>query len=104
MHAKQKRAKAEKTIKPIIPKPPPHLFSPNLKYLLIFFDNIIITLPFVHRLFFVCSSCGLVLSEKGVDFNLRNLKEEDMEQLVEALSDLEVDIKGGKGKINIYTE
>ncbi len=44
------------------------------------------------------------LREKGIDFNLRNLKEEDIEQLVEALSDLEVDIEGGKGKVNVYTE
>jgi len=44
------------------------------------------------------------LKEKGISFNLRNIKEDDIEQLVEALSDLEVDIEGGKGKINVYTE
>jgi len=44
------------------------------------------------------------LREKGINFNLRNLKEEDIEQLVEAMSDLEVDIEGGKGKVNVYTE
>ncbi|MFC1875032.1 hypothetical protein ACFLY3_02630 [Chloroflexota bacterium] len=44
------------------------------------------------------------LKEKGIGFNLRNIKEDDIEQLVEALSDLEVDIEGGKGKINVYTE
>ncbi len=44
------------------------------------------------------------LKEKGIGFNLKNIREEDIEQLVEALSDLEVDIEGGKGKINVYTE
>ena len=44
------------------------------------------------------------LKEKGIGFNLKNIKEDDIEQLVEALSDLEVDIEGGKGKINVYTE
>ena len=38
------------------------------------------------------------LKEKGIGFNLRNIKEGDIEQLVEALSDLEVDIEGGRGK------
>ena len=44
------------------------------------------------------------LKEKGISFNLRNIKEEDIEQLINALSDLEVDIEGGKGKVNVYTE
>jgi len=44
------------------------------------------------------------LKEKGIGFNLRNIKGDDIEQLVEALSDLEVDIEGGKGKINVYAE
>ena len=52
----------------------------------------------------VSSKVNCALREKGIDFNLRNLKEDDIEQLVEALSDLEVDIEGGKGKVNVYTE
>ena len=44
------------------------------------------------------------LKEKGVGFNLKNLKEEDLEQLIDALSDLEVDIEGGTGKVNVFTE
>ena len=44
------------------------------------------------------------LKEKGINFNLRNIKEEDIEQLINALSDLEVDIEGGKGKVNVFTE
>jgi len=44
------------------------------------------------------------LREKGIDFDVRNLKEEDFEELVGALTDLEVDVKGGKGKVHIYVE
>ena len=44
------------------------------------------------------------LREKGVDFDVRNLKPEDFEELVEALTDLEIDIKGGKEKVHIYVE
>jgi len=52
----------------------------------------------------VADKVDCALREKGIDFNLRNLKEEDLEQLVEALSDLEVDIEAGRGKVNVYTE
>jgi len=44
------------------------------------------------------------LREKGVNFDVRNLKEEDFEELVAALTDLEVDVKGGKEKVHIYVE
>ncbi|MFC1983583.1 hypothetical protein ACFLVO_01000 [Chloroflexota bacterium] len=44
------------------------------------------------------------LKEKGVDFDLRNLKMDDMEELVEALSDLEVDVESGKEKVHVYVE
>jgi len=44
------------------------------------------------------------MKDKGLNFSLKNLKEEDLEQLVAALSDLEVDIEGGKGKVNVYAE
>lgn len=44
------------------------------------------------------------MKEKGINFNFRNLKEGDMEQLVEALSEIEVDIEGGKAKVRVYTE
>lgn len=52
----------------------------------------------------VADKVDATLREKGIGFNLKNLKEEDIEQLVEALNDLEVDIEGGKGKVNVYTE
>jgi hypothetical protein len=44
------------------------------------------------------------LKEKGVDFDLRNLKMEDVEELVEALGDLEVDVESGKEKVHVYVE
>jgi hypothetical protein len=44
------------------------------------------------------------LREKGVNFDVRNLKEEDFEELVAALTDLEVDVKGGREKVHIYVE
>jgi hypothetical protein len=44
------------------------------------------------------------LAEKGIKINLKNIKEEDITALVEALSELEVDIDEGKGKVRIYTE
>ena len=44
------------------------------------------------------------LREKGVDFDVRNLKPEDFEELVAALTDLEVDIKDGRAKVHIYVE
>jgi hypothetical protein len=44
------------------------------------------------------------LREKGIDFDVRNLKEEDFQELVEALSDLEVDVESGKEKVHVYVE
>jgi len=44
------------------------------------------------------------LREKGIDFDVRNLKPEDFEELVAALTDLEVDVKGGREKVHIYVE
>ena len=44
------------------------------------------------------------LREKGIDFDIRNLKTEDLEELVEALNDLEVDIQSGREKVRVYME
>jgi len=44
------------------------------------------------------------LKEKGVDFDLRNLKMDDIEELVEALSNLEVDVESGEEKVHVYVE
>jgi hypothetical protein len=45
------------------------------------------------------------LKEHGVDFDLRNIKPEDIEDLIVALGDFEVDVEGNKReKVRIYTE
>jgi Fe-S-cluster formation regulator IscX/YfhJ len=44
------------------------------------------------------------LSDKGIDLDLRSLKTGDLEQLLEALSDLEVDVQNGKEKVHVYVE
>lgn len=45
------------------------------------------------------------LREKGIDFDVRNVKPEDIEELVEALSDLEVDVASSKGeKVKVFVE
>ena len=43
------------------------------------------------------------MKEKGIDFNIRNIKDEDIEQLVDALGDLEVNIEG-KETVRVFTE
>ena len=45
------------------------------------------------------------LRDKGIDFDVRNVKPDDLEELIEALSDLEVDIVSGKGeKVRVFVE
>jgi hypothetical protein len=45
------------------------------------------------------------LHEKGIDFDMRNLKPEDMDELLEALSDLEVDVTGSDGEtVKVFVE
>jgi hypothetical protein len=45
------------------------------------------------------------LREKGIDFDVRNVKPEDLEELIEALSDLEVDVVSAKGeKVKVFVE
>ena len=45
------------------------------------------------------------LREKGIDFDVRNVKPEDLEELIEALSDLEVDVVSSKGeKVRVFVE
>ena len=44
------------------------------------------------------------LRDKGVNFNLKNLKDEDIDELIDALRELEVDIDGGEGKVRVYAE
>lgn len=44
------------------------------------------------------------LREKGINLDLRNIKEADLEQLVDALGELEVDVQGDRGKVHVYVE
>jgi len=45
------------------------------------------------------------LKEKGIDFNTRNMKPEDIEELIESLNELEVDIISSKGeKVKVFVE
>ena len=44
------------------------------------------------------------LKEKGVDLDLSKIKAEDLDQLVDALSDLEVDVQHKKERVRIHLE
>ena len=45
------------------------------------------------------------LREKGINFDVRNLKPDDIEELIEALGDMQIDVEGGKGeKVKVYVE
>jgi len=39
------------------------------------------------------------LRDKGMDFDMRNLKPQDLDELIEALTDLEVDVASSDGEI-----
>jgi hypothetical protein len=48
---------------------------------------------------------NLALHEKGIDFDARNMKPEDIEELIGALSDLEVDVVSKNGEsVKVYVE
>lgn len=44
------------------------------------------------------------LKDKGIDLDLRNLKPEDLEQFMDALGELEVDVRNGREKVRVYVE
>ena len=44
------------------------------------------------------------MKNRGIQFDLRNMKPENVEELVQALNDLEVDINGAREKVRVYTE
>jgi hypothetical protein len=44
------------------------------------------------------------LQEKGIDFDVRNLKPEDLETIIGALDDLEVDVDSGKEVVKVFVE
>jgi hypothetical protein len=45
------------------------------------------------------------LREKGISFDVRNIKPGDLEELIEALGDMEIDIEGEHGeKVKVFVE
>jgi hypothetical protein len=45
------------------------------------------------------------LKEKGINFDVRDIKQEDLEGLIEALGDMEIDVEGGRGeKVKVFVE
>ena len=44
------------------------------------------------------------LKKKGIKFDIGSLKAEDMDSLVDALQDLEVDVEGGHHKVRVFVE
>lgn len=44
------------------------------------------------------------LRSKGIDLDVRNIKDEDIEQLITALSEFEVDVQDGGQKVRVYVE
>ena len=45
------------------------------------------------------------LREKGINFDVRSVKPEDLEELIDALSELEVDVSSAKGeKVKVFVE
>jgi hypothetical protein len=45
------------------------------------------------------------LKEKGINFDVRNIKPDDIEELVDAIGDMQIDVEGGKGeKVKVYVE
>ncbi len=45
------------------------------------------------------------LRDKGINFDVRNIKAEDLEDLIDALGDMEIDVEGGKGeKVKVFVE
>jgi len=44
------------------------------------------------------------LKEKGVNINFKNIKDADVEEIIEALRELEVDVDGKDGKVRVFAE
>jgi hypothetical protein len=45
------------------------------------------------------------LREKGIDFDVRSIKPEDIEELIDALGDLQVDVDSARGeKVKVFVE
>ncbi len=45
------------------------------------------------------------LKDKGINFDVRNIKPGDLEGLVEAIGDMQIDVEGGRGeKVRVFVE
>jgi len=45
------------------------------------------------------------LKDKGIQIDIRNIKQEDLEDLIDALADMEVDVEGSEGeKVRVFVE
>ena len=44
------------------------------------------------------------MREQGIDLDVRNLKGDELEQLVDALENLEVDVQGGDQNVRVFIE
>jgi len=45
------------------------------------------------------------LKDKGIQFDIRNIKKEDLSELIDALSDMEIDVESGQGeKVKVFVE
>lgn len=44
------------------------------------------------------------LKEKGLNINFKNIKDTDVEDIIEALRELEVDVDGKEGKVRVFAE
>jgi hypothetical protein len=45
------------------------------------------------------------LREKGINFDIRSIKTEDIEELIEALGDMQIDVEGSRGeKVRVFVE
>ena len=60
----------------------------------------------LHALIPTEASVGInqAMQERGINIDLRNLKTEDLEQLIDALSDLEIDVQSQDRKVHIFVE
>ena len=60
----------------------------------------------LHALIPAEASAGInqAMRERGIDIDLRNLKTEDLEQLIDALTDLEIDVQAQDRKVHIFVE
>jgi len=52
----------------------------------------------------VADDVNKAMREKGVGFDVRNLKDEDIAQLIEALSDTEINVDSEEAVVHVYAE